>query len=165
MDSYIFFGFKPSCRDLHVAMYTFEGILGEKHKVEEDSECPYINWDSVIRVTNDFRCHVFFCPTVSFCSNSSNRTCKPKISDFISELISFFFEKNVFWFDISMYEVFLMDAFESFHDFNNDFDCLSKGENFAWQFSLVGEKISLFAVLHDDDDEIGGWVRSCVLVN
>jgi hypothetical protein len=31
-----------------------------------------------------------------------------------------------------MNEVFFMDAFESFHDFNDDFDGLPEGKYFAW---------------------------------
>jgi len=58
-----------------------------------------------------------------------------------------------------------MDALEPFHDFDDNPDSLAKGESFSRHLGLVGEKISLLAVLHDDDDEIGSWVKADVLVN
>lgn len=55
-----------------------------------------------------------------------------------------------------MNEVFLVNALESFHDFDDDSGCLSEGEYFTGESGLICEKVSLFAVLHDDNDEFGG---------
>ena len=55
-----------------------------------------------------------------------------------------------------MNEIFLMNALESFHDFQDDPDCLSKRKDLSWKFCLISEEIALFAVLHDDDDEFAG---------
>ena len=64
-----------------------------------------------------------------------------------------------------MNEVFLMYAFKSFHDLNNDLDGVLEGEDLAGEFGLEGEEVALFAVLHDDDDEVVGWIGVGVLVN
>ena len=92
---------------------------------------------------------------MSFGSHSSNRTCKPKVSYFVCEVSAQFFEENVLAFDVAMNEVFLMNALEPFHDFNDDSDCLSERKYFTWKFGLIGKKVSLFTVFHDDDDKFG----------
>ena len=55
-----------------------------------------------------------------------------------------------------MDEVFLMNAFKAFHDFNDDSGCLSERKYFTWKFGLISKKISLLAVFHDDDDKFRG---------
>ena len=64
-----------------------------------------------------------------------------------------------------MDEVPLVDALEGFHDLNNDLDGVLEGEDLAGEFGLEGEEVALFAVLHDDDDEVVGWIGAGVLVN
>lgn len=102
---------------------------------------------------------------MGFSSNSTNWSGKAKICDFIGDLVAFLLEEYIFGLDVSMNEVFLMDALKSFHDFDDDFDGLFKREYLAWKFSLVGEKVALLAILHDDNDEVVGWMKEEVLVN
>ena len=64
-----------------------------------------------------------------------------------------------------MNEIFLMNALESFHNFDNNSNSLPKWKYFSWHFGLISEKISLLAVLHNDDDEIRGWMNGDILVN
>ena len=64
-------------------------------------------------------------------TNSSYWSSKAEISNFISQVAAFFFQKNVFWFDISMNEILLVDTLEAFHDFNDDLGSLLKGEGFT----------------------------------
>ena len=64
-----------------------------------------------------------------------------------------------------MDEVFLVDALEAFHDLDDDSDGLFEGKYFSWRFGLIGEEISLFAILHNDDDEVGGCIRTSILLN
>lgn len=49
-----------------------------------------------------------------------------------------------------------MNTFESFDDFNHDFDCLFQRESFAWDFRLISQKIADFAILHHNYDKIRG---------
>lgn len=93
---------------------------------------------------------------MSFGSHPSNRPGESKICNFIGEVVAFFFEEDILAFDISVDEIFLMDALEPLHDFYYHFDSVFKRKNFAWQFCLVGKEISLLAVLHNNDDEVVG---------
>ncbi len=54
-----------------------------------------------------------------------------------------------------MHKVFLMNTFESFNDFDYNFHSLVQCECFSIKFSLISEKISHLAILHDDDYKIG----------
>jgi hypothetical protein len=95
--------------------------------------------------------------------NSSNRSRKPEIRYLVGELCTLLLEKDVFRLDVPVYEIFLVNAFETFHDFNDNFYGLAQREDLAWKFSLISEKISLLAVLHNDDYKIVGWVREMYL--
>lgn len=69
---------------------------------------------------------------MSFGSYSSDRPSKSEVCDFVGELRSLFFEKDIFWFDISVDEIFLVDTLEPLHDFDYDSDRLFEGEYFSW---------------------------------
>ena len=73
--------------DLSFHIMTFKGVLGKKHEVKEYSESPYIDGDSIIWIANNLRCHIFLCPTMSLCPWAPNRSCKAKISNFISNIV------------------------------------------------------------------------------
>lgn len=91
-----------------------------------------------------------------FSSDSSDRTRKAKVRNFIRNLRPFLLEQNIFRFDIAMYEIFLVDALQPLHDLDDNPDGLFQRKSLARQLGLVGEKISLLAVLHNDDDEVRG---------
>ena len=144
---------------LHVM--SFERILCKEHKIKENSKSPNINWYSIIRIADDFWSHIFFSPTVSFCSSSSNGSCKTKISNFIAGLGSFwcwhFSEENIFRFYISMYKVPFMDAFEALHHFHDHSCGLFQWEGFSRKFGLISEKIALFTIFKNYDNKVRRW--------
>lgn len=146
-------------------MITFEGVLGEQHEVEQHSERPDIDGDAVVRVADDLRCHVLLGPAVRLRPHTADRPREPKISNLIRELAALLLEQYVFRLDIPMNEIPLVDALEGLHDLNNDLDGVLEGEDLSRHFGLEGEEVALFAVLHDNDDEVVGWIAGALLVN
>jgi hypothetical protein len=63
-----------------------------------------------------------------------------------------------------MDEVLLMNALEALHHFNHDLGGVFEREGLTRYLGLVGEKIPCLAVLHDNDDEVTGWLREDILV-
>lgn len=54
-----------------------------------------------------------------------------------------------------MYEIFLVNAFESLEYFDQDSEGLLKGKGFSRESGLIGEEVALVAVIEDDEDEVG----------
>lgn len=96
---------------------------------------------------------------MSLGSDSSDRPGKPEVRYFVGEVGSCLLEEHVLAFYVSVNEVFFVNALETLHDFDDDASGLAEGKYFTGKFGLVSEKVALLAVLHDDDDELGGWVR------
>ena len=63
-----------------------------------------------------------------------------------------------------MNEVLFVDALEAFHNLNDDFSGMLEGESLTGQFGLVGQQITMFAVLHNDYDEVAGCLSTKLLV-
>lgn len=72
--------------DLCLHIMSFKWIFSKNHEVIEDTHCPDINRDSIIRIAENLWSHIFFCTTMSFCSWTANWSCKTKISNFISNI-------------------------------------------------------------------------------
>ena len=70
---------------LHIV--SFERILSKKHEIKKHAQSPNINGNSVIRVTDDFRRHVFLSPTMSFSTSATNRSGKTKVSYFVPNVV------------------------------------------------------------------------------
>ena len=111
---------------------TFKWVLGEKHEIEENSQSPNINRNTVIRVADDLRSHVFLSTTMGFSPNASNRSGKAEICNFIGDLPAFRFEKHVFGLDVPMDEIFLVNTLEPLHDLNDNPNSLLQREDLAW---------------------------------
>lgn len=115
---------------LHVM--AFKRVLSKQHEVEKNTQRPNVHWYTVVTIAYDLRSHILLSSTVSFGSHPSNRPGESKICNFISEVVAFFFEEDILAFDISVDEIFLMDALEPLHDFYYHFDSVLKRKNFAW---------------------------------
>ena len=102
---------------------------------------------------------------MGLCPHAADRSCKAKISNLISKLIAFLFQEHIFRLDISMDEILLVDALECFHDLHDHLGGMLEWKYLCGEFGLIGEQVALFAVFHDNDDEIVGWIRRKVLVN
>lgn len=104
----------------------FERVLGEKHEVKQHSQSPNINGNSVVRIADNFRSHVFLSAAVGFGTHASDRPSESKVSDFVAHvraLPSLGFQKqNVLWFDVAMNKIPFMNAFQPLHDLYHDFE-------------------------------------------
>lgn len=121
---------------------TFEWIFREKHEIEQNSYCPYIYCNSIVRVVDYLRSHVSLSTTVSLSSNTPDRPRKSKICNFIlcwSATVFFrdLLEEHVFGFDISMNIFLLVNAFKSFQNFHQDLGCLGKRIDSSTHSSLM----------------------------
>ncbi len=146
---------------------TLERILSEHHEIEQHSQCPNVNRNSVIRVTENLRSHILFRPAMGFGSTASYWSGESKICNFIQYLIVliWLFQENVLRLYIPMHKVFFMNTLQSFHDFNHNFHCFVQGEGLSIQLSLVSEQIPHLAILHDDDYKIRRWIDASLLEN
>ena len=63
-----------------------------------------------------------------------------------------------------MNEILFVDALEALHDLNDYFGGMFQREGLAGQFGLVGQQVSMFAVLHNDYDEVAGCLSKKLLV-
>jgi len=129
-----------SSRDFGLHVMALERVFSKKHEVEKDSHCPNVNRNSVIRVANNLRSHVFLCSTMSFCPDSSYWPCESEVSNFVTNisLSSWTFgEQHIFTFDISMNKISFVNAFKPFHNFHHDFNCLLDGKCLTGHFCLV----------------------------
>lgn len=70
-----------------------------------------------------------------FGSDSTDRSGETEISYFVLNLEAIIFgdflQQNILWFDIPVNEILFMDALESFHDFDHNFECMIEGKGFA----------------------------------
>ena len=142
-------------------------VFSEQHEIKQDAQSPNINGYTIIGVADDFRSHIFLGATMCFSSSTTDWPGETKICNFIPNVVGVFvlvnlFQQNVLWLDISVNEIFLMNASEPFHNLNNHFDSLFKRKGFARKFGLISEEVSLLTVLHHDDDKIGGWIWNWV---
>ena len=98
-------------------------------------------------------------------SHTSDGPGESKISNFVVHIRAILLKQHIFRLDVPVNEVFLMNAFESFHDLKDDPDSLPQREYFPRHLSLISEKVALLTVLHDNDYEIVCYVRIEILVN
>ncbi len=63
-----------------------------------------------------------------------------------------------------MYEIFLVDAFQTFEYLNKHPQRLLDRESLSWQSGLIGEQIPLVAVLKNDENEVR-CIQGRVLAN
>ncbi len=67
-----------------------------------------------------------------------------------------------------MNEVLFVDTSQSFQDFHEHSQSLFEGEGFSWESCLVGEEVSLVAVVKNQEDEVrcvdGGFLSDYVFV-
>ena len=82
--------------DLSFHIMTFKGVLGKKHEVKKHSESPDIYGNSIIWIADNLRCHIFLCSAMSLCPCTPNRSCKAKISNFISNIVRIFVFEYLF---------------------------------------------------------------------
>lgn len=132
MDFHTFSESQLSYHDLSYHCCTLKRIFCEKHKIKENSKCPNINRNTIVRIADNFRCHIFLCATMGLSSTSSNRSCKAKICNFIRHLNILFLKQDIFWFYIPVNEILLMDTFQSLHNFHHNFNCMLQWKNLTW---------------------------------
>ena len=102
---------------------------------------------------------------MSLSSHSSNRPRETKISYFIDRFTSLLLLKqNIFRFNIPVNEIFLVYAFQTFKYLNKHAQRLLDSECLSRQPSLIGEQVSLVAVLKNDENEVR-CIQSCVLIH
>ena len=158
----IFFECLLSYHGLNSLLNTFKRIFCEDHKVQKHSNCPQVHWNTIISVIYYFWRHILLSSAMSFCSYSPYWPREAKISNFIFYLepisIRLLLKQNVFWLDISMNKVFLVNAFETLHHLYCDINRMLQWENSTLEAGLIGKKVSLFAIFHNDDNEVVSWI-------
>lgn len=94
---YIFFGFQLSYRDLHGQTSTLKWIFCEEHKVEQDSQRPHVDEDTIGLSANYFGRHILLSSALGVGPDLANRSRESEVSNLVREsLILFKFEQNVF---------------------------------------------------------------------
>lgn len=145
-------------------------ILSKEHEIEENSQSPDINWNSIIRIAYDFRSHVFFGTTMRLGPSTTDGSGKTEICNLVPNVVWVlifvnFLQQNVLRLYISVNEILFVNTSQPFQDFNSDLKCLFQRESFARKFGLVCQKVSLLTVFHDNDDKIIRWIKKKLLLN
>mgnify|MGYP006999871732 CR=1 FL=1 len=127
-----------------------ERIISKKHIVKDHSYRPNVNALIVRFLCENLWSHEVWSTTLRF-SSLTEFFGETKIAYFADVVISFwyFFEKNVFAFEVSVYDIFLMYGFESSEYLNEDVACFWVFEYFLREGKLIRIEISKFAVLHN----------------
>lgn len=139
------------CFNIVENVEAFKRIISKKHVKENDSYWPEIYTFIVRFVCENLRGHEVWCTTMRF-GCLTQLFGKAKISYFTDVRVLLFwdlFQEYVFTLEVSVYDILLVDGFESPQDLNEDGAGFLQFEDLVWHTILIWVKISILTVFHD----------------
>ena len=127
-----------------VSAFAEIGSFANYALISDNSYSKIINSNSMILFEHDFWCHVPWGPTVLMSVfwgplSCNSKVCQPQITTRV--------EDEVFWFDISMNDAFIMDCFKCLDQARNEELC-----GIMWEFPnvrMMKSKIASFHEIHN----------------
>lgn len=127
-----------------------EGVDAGNHLIDEDSECPPVDWFAVALVLKDFRSQILWSSAQSE-SSIFYVFGEPKVSEFEVAVSA---DEHIFWFEVSVDDILGVQVFEDQDDVGGvetslkyEIRCFVGFEHAF--FTQMGEEFSSGDVLHE----------------